>query len=89
MIFETFLPALPLRDHVQAYHIRHFVFPKDADLPFKFYHGQPEECLSFYVRDAETVEYINRDLILRRPRSQLTGVHTMPVNRHRRSLFHR
>lgn len=82
MIFESFTPSLPLLDYVEAYHIRHFQFPKGAELPFKFYHGQPEQCLSFDIRDPETTEYIADNKKIVRTRSTLTGIHTEPVNRH-------
>ena len=82
MIFESFVPSPPLQDYVEAYHIRHFVFPAGTALPFKFYHGQPEQCLSFYVRDSETTEYIEENKKLVCARSTITGIHTMPVHRH-------
>lgn len=87
MIFESFAPSLALQDYVEAYHIRHFVFPAGAVLPFKFYHGQPEQCLSFDIRDPETTEYIAENKKIVRPRSTITGIHTMPVHRHIGSDF--
>lgn len=82
MIFESFAPSLPLRDFVEAYHIRHFVFPRGAILPFKFYHGQPEQCLSFDINDPETTVYVKDNKKILRPRSTITGIHTEPVHRH-------
>lgn len=73
MIFESFIPCLPLRDYVEAFHIRHFTYPQGSVIPFKPYHGQPEQWLSFYIRDSETLEYVSENKKIIRPRSVISG----------------
>lgn len=82
MIFESFFPCLPLREYVEAYHLRHFIYAEGSTPRFKPYHAQPEQCLSFYIRNPETVEYVSENKKIIRPRSEITGQHTVRVNRH-------
>jgi AraC-like DNA-binding protein len=82
MIFESFSPCLPLREYVEAYHLRHFTYAQGSVIPFKPYHAQPEQCLSFYIKDPETIEYVSENKKIIRPRSEISGQHTVRVNRH-------
>lgn len=82
MIFESFSPCLSLREYVEAYHLRHFTFAQGSIIPFKPYHAQPEQCLIFYIRDPEILEYVSENKKIKRTRSVITGQFTVRVNRH-------
>jgi AraC-like DNA-binding protein len=82
MIFASFLPSPILQEYVEAYHIRHFEYEESNISRVKPYHAQPEQCLSFYIRDREIVEYVTEKKKLIRPRAELTGQHTVRINRH-------
>ena len=82
MIFESFFPCLSLREYVEAYHLRHFTFAQGSIIPFKPFHAQPEQCLNFYIRVPEIIEYVSENKKVIRTRSVITGQHTVRVNRH-------
>ena len=82
MIFESFSPCLALREYVEAYHLRHFIHAKGTIVPFKPFHAQPEQCLTFFIRDLETIEYVPENRKIIRPRSEITGQCTVRVNRY-------
>jgi AraC-like DNA-binding protein len=82
MIFESFSPCFSLKEYVESYHLRHFIYPPGSVLPFKPYHGQPEQWLTFYIKDRETLEYVSDNKKIIRPRSLISGQLTTRVNRH-------
>lgn len=82
MIFQSFSPCLALREYVEAYHLRHFIHAQGTIVPFKPFHAQPEQCLTFFIRDLETIEYVQEKRKIIRPRSEITGQCTVRVNRY-------
>jgi len=59
MILKDFLPNIAFREFISCYRIVHVEFDKTAELPFKAYPPKPEECLLFYLRDREEIEFKN------------------------------
>jgi AraC-like DNA-binding protein len=82
MLLQDFLPSPPLREYVRLIQVIHFVFDKGVALPFKAYPPRPEQCLSFYPRDAEAVAYPDGGAPAIRPRSVLIGQHAVVSNRY-------
>lgn len=82
MLLQDFLPSPPLREYVRLIQVIHFVFDKGVPLPFKAYPPRPEQCLSFYPRDAEAVAYPTGPARATRPRSALIGQHAVVSNRY-------
>ena len=58
MLLKDFIPSPSIAAFVQLFRIVHFVFDKDAQLPYKAYPPRPEHCLAFYPFDTERVEYV-------------------------------
>ena len=57
MLLKDFAPPADLAHVVQLYRIVHFRFDPGQELPAKAYPPRPEQCLAFYPRDRETVEF--------------------------------
>lgn len=57
MLLKDFLPCPEVREFVRLYRIVHFLFDRDTITPTKAYPPRPEQCLAFYPRDAEHVDY--------------------------------
>lgn len=82
MLVHYFLPSPALREYVRLFQLVHFVFPTGAVLPFKPYWPRPEQYLTFYARQTETVDYPDSGQRVQKPRSALIGQPTMVTNRH-------
>ncbi|UOQ98451.1 AraC family transcriptional regulator [Hymenobacter sp. 5317J-9] len=82
MLLQDFLPSPPLREYVRIIQVIHFVFEAGVPLPFKAYPPRPEQCLSFYPRDAEAVAYPTGPAKAVRPRAALIGQHAVVSNRY-------
>ncbi len=82
MISSTFFPSPPLQHYVKCYHLRHFVFSPNIQLPFKPYAPRVEQTLTFYPRSHEVVEYVSSHQMATRPRSMVMGQYTERTNRH-------
>jgi len=59
MVLQEYTPSLLLFEHIRTFRLVHYVSKFDGSLPSKAYPPRPEQCLSFYARDFETVEYQN------------------------------
>jgi AraC-like DNA-binding protein len=59
MLLKDFLPCLEVREFVRLYRIVHFSFDKNSSTPTKAYPPRPEQCLAFYPRDTERVDYVS------------------------------
>ena len=59
MVLQEYAPSLMLSEHIRTFRLVHYEFKLDGALPSKAYPPRPEQCLSFYARDFETVEYQN------------------------------
>lgn len=82
MISKDFLPSEPLRDYIQHYRLRHFVFENGLIPTIKPFPPRPEQCLTFYVRGAETCRYLYDGLEIIKPRSVISGQFTHRVDRY-------
>ena len=59
MVLQEYIPSLILSEHIRTFRLVHYEYKLDGSLPIKAYPPRPEQCLSFYARDFETVEYQN------------------------------
>jgi AraC-like DNA-binding protein len=57
MVLNEFHPSKHLKEFIRVYRVVECKFDNNVDIPFKPYPPKPEQCLSFYPRDVETVEY--------------------------------
>jgi AraC-like DNA-binding protein len=81
MLSQTFIPSPALRLVARSYHIRHFVFPSKSN-SIKPYPARPEQSILFFPRQAETVEYVNDNKRIVRPRAMIMNQYTVRTNRH-------
>jgi AraC-like DNA-binding protein len=82
MISQSFLPCPALRDYVQIYHVRHFVFDGKSPIPFKPFPPRAEHCIEFYPRQPEITENISDHQKNQRTSSSIKGQYTARINRH-------
>lgn len=82
MISKDFLPSEPLRDYIHHYRLRHFVFENGLIPTIKPFPPRPEQCLTFYVRGAETCRYLYAGVEIIKPRSVISGQFTHRVDRY-------
>jgi AraC-like DNA-binding protein len=82
MISKDFLPSEPLREYIHRYRLRHFIFQHGLIPPIKPFPPRPEQCLTFYVRGAETARYLHDDVEIKKPRSVISGQFTHRVDRY-------
>jgi AraC-like DNA-binding protein len=73
MLLKDFLPCAEVREFVRLYRIVHFSFDKHTVTPTKAYAPRPEQCLAFYPRDVEQVEYSMSGRSVRDLRVAITG----------------
>ncbi len=82
-IFDYRLPSPPLREYVRLLQIVGCEFPASLPmLPVKAYWPRAENCLSFFPKDPERIEYGFDGKPLESPRSRLHGQHAIATNRH-------
>lgn len=87
MIFKDFRPCPQLEEFVEIYHLRHFVFSNNKKLPFKPYPPRPEQCIAFYPRGSEQTELVPDGVIIKKPKSVITGQFTNRINRYSTNEF--
>lgn len=82
-VFDYRLPSPALREYVRLLQIIGCRFPAEmTELPAKAYWPRAENCLSFFPRDIERVEYGFDGNLVDSPRVRLYGQHTVATNRH-------
>jgi AraC-like DNA-binding protein len=82
-IFDYRLPSPPLREYVRLLQVVGCAFPASLPvLPVKAYWPRAEQCLSFFPKDPEQVEYGFDGQKRLSTRSRLYGQHTVVTNRH-------
>jgi len=81
MVLQEYKPSLMLSEHVRTFRLVHYEYKLDGSLPIKAYPPRPEQCLSFYARDCETVEYQNSGTKTGNLSSVLFGHQTEVTNR--------
>lgn len=82
-IYDYRLPSPALREYVRLLQIIGCEFPSSMTvLPYKSYWPRAENCLSFFPKDPEKIEYGFDGNLLKSPRSRLYGQHSIATNRH-------
>lgn len=82
-IFDYRFPCPSLRDYVRQFQIVGCSFPASiAVLPVKAYWPRAENCLSFFPKDPEQVEYGFDGKLIESARSRIYGQHSIVTNRH-------
>jgi AraC-like DNA-binding protein len=82
-IYDYRLPSPALREYVRLLQIIGCEFPASMTvLPYKSYWPRAENCLSFFPKDPEKIEYGSDGKLLKSPRSRLYGQHSIATNRH-------
>ncbi|WP_080238712.1 helix-turn-helix domain-containing protein [Spirosoma rigui] len=82
-IYDYRLPSPALRDYVRLLQIIGCEFPASFQtLPIKAYWPRAENCLSFFPKDPEKIEYGFDGKPVDSPRSRLYGQHSIATNRH-------
>jgi len=81
MILKDFLPPLALRQYVQTYRVVRFIFDKNQPLPFKAFAPRPENCLMFFLRQPDCIQFPGNTQKLACSPIELIGQQTTVVNR--------
>lgn len=82
-IYDYRLPSPALREYVRLLQIVGCEFSSSMDiLPVKPYWPRAENCLSFFPKDHEKVEYGFDGKLIESTRSRLYGQHSIATNRH-------
>lgn len=82
MLINEIKPGSPLTQYVRLYRIIDFHFSKEVIIPPKMYSPRPEQCLQFYPRDTETVNYPHSNTAVSNKQVTVTGQHTVLSHRH-------
>lgn len=82
MIVKDILPSECLREFIQHYRLRHFVFKNGMIPPVKPFPPRPEQSLTFFVRGYETAKYLHNGTEVKKPRSILSGQFTARTDRY-------
>lgn len=82
-IFDYRLPSPALREYVRLFQIVGCEFPASLPvLPVKAYWPRAENCLAFFPKDPEKVEYGFDGNPIESPRSRVYGQHSIVTNRY-------
>lgn len=81
MVLSEFIPSPGLTQFVRVYRVVHFVFTDITNVPYKPYPPRPEQCLSFYPRDTESIEYVNSGRKITNLKTVLIGQQNEVSNR--------
>ncbi|MFN4144654.1 MAG: helix-turn-helix domain-containing protein [Runella sp.] len=82
-IFDYRLPHPALREYVRLLQIIGYTFPSHiGSVPAKAYWPRAENCLSFFPKDAEQIEYGFDGKLIPAPKSRLYGQHSVATSRH-------
>lgn len=82
-IFDYRLPHPALREYVRLFQIVGCTFPSSmTELPVKAYWPRAENCLSFFPKDPEIIEYSFDGKLQKSPMARLYGQHSIATNRY-------
>lgn len=81
MVLSEFKPGPRLTEFVRVYRVVHFHFANPSNIPYKPYPPRPEQCLSFYPRDTETIAYSSSGRKISNLRSVVIGQQNEVSNR--------
>ena len=81
MLLRDYLPSRGLETYIRCYRIVHFNFDKNQTPPSKPYTPRPENCLAFYPKDTERIEYADGKKHVQNLPIALIGQHLGVTNR--------
>lgn len=81
MIFDDIYPQKKLEEFISCYRLRHFIIPNHITPAPKPFSPHPEQNMTFYPRGAELTHFVNSNLVVKRPRSIISGQFTTRINR--------
>lgn len=82
-IFDYRLPHQALREYVRLFQVIGCTFPSAmTDLPVKAYWPRAENCLSFFPKDPEIIEYGFDGDLQKSPTARLYGQHSLATSRY-------
>ncbi|WP_247237429.1 helix-turn-helix domain-containing protein [Telluribacter sp. SYSU D00476] len=81
IVFDYRLPSPGLREYVRLFQIVGFEFAASETAPWKPYWPRPENCLSFYPRKTEIIEFADGHQEERRHRASVMGQPCVITNR--------
>lgn len=81
MILRDFLPPIALRQYVQTYRVVRFVFDKNQPIPFKAFAPRPENCLMFFLKQPDSIQFLGQTQKSICPQIELVGQQTSVINR--------
>ena len=81
MLLKDFLPPVDLRQYVQSYRIARFVFDKNQPLPFKAFAPRPENCLMFFLKESESIQFLGCNKKIVCPKIEMLGQQMGVINR--------
>ena len=81
MLLRDYLPSRGLEEYIRCYRIVHFNFDKNQTPPSKPYTPRPENCLAFYPKDTERIEYADGKKQVQNLPIALIGQHLGVTNR--------
>ena len=82
-IFDYRQPHPALREYVRLFQIIGCTFPSSmTELPVKAYWPRAENCLSFFPKDPEIIEYSFDGKLQKSPMARLYGQHSIVTNRY-------
>jgi hypothetical protein len=53
VLVEDIQPCVALQKYVRKYQVFRFVFDNGINPPVKPHYPRPEQCITFYIRDAQ------------------------------------
>jgi hypothetical protein len=82
VLLNDIKPSPFLTDFIRLYQIIDFHFTGAVTIPAKIYSPRPEQCLQFYPKDSETVNYGNSDHNVSNKKVTCIGQHTKALHRY-------
>ena len=81
MIFQNFPPGPALLKFVKIYHLRHFIFSPQMQIPTKAFPPRAEQYINLYVKGGETNQFGISGTVVSKKAASITGQYTQLVNR--------
>lgn len=81
-LIKNIVPSKDLQEYVVKYQVFRFLFDTTSPPPIKFHAPRPEQCITFYIRDAQKFSYTNSSIIYTYPACVINGMYTIPIQRY-------
>lgn len=81
-LLKDIAPSEYLQDYVRKYQVFRFQFDAATSPPIKFHAPRPEQCITFYIRDAQKFSQPNSSVISTYPPCVINGIYTKPLYRY-------